>query len=118
MDKKCLRYAAGQVEHPCIAPLDRDRCVVADGTGHLTAVNLVTKQSEARLFVGVMEGLACCNLRSFCVRPGEPMTVAVATRGGYAVVCEVARQVVRRIYPRLGGTANSVAFSSDGQFTR
>ena len=116
MNKTCFRYASGQVGYPWIAPLDREHCVVADGTGHLTSVNLVKRQAEARVFVGAMDGLACCNLRSLCVRPGAPTTVAVATCGGYAVVCDVARQVVARNYPRLGGTVNCVAFSSDGRF--
>ena len=64
MDKTCFRYQKGHVGFPCIAGLNHDECVVADWTGHLTVLDLIAKRELARVFVGAMEGHACCTLCS------------------------------------------------------
>ena len=90
--------------------------MVADGTGHLTLINLTSKAIPARLFVGVTGGHASCNLRSLRAGPPGLHTVAVATRSGYAVVVGFESQAVSKIYPEQGGTVNAVSLSPDGQF--
>jgi hypothetical protein len=116
METRCVNYSREYVGSPCIVPQDREHCVVADGTGHLTVINLTTEHILARIFVGVMGDNACCNLRCLRAGPQGSKTVAVATRGGYAVVADFDRQVVAKVYPEQGGTVNSVALSPDGQF--
>ena len=114
MDRTCLRYSRQDVGYPCIAALARDLSVVADGTGHIRLIDLARKKTLARQFVGAMGGLACRNLRSLRVGPAPSMRVAVATRGGYGVLMDFARQVVENVYPEQGGSVNAVAFSPDG----
>ena len=116
METRSVHFSSEYVGSPCIAALDHDHSVVADGTGHLTLINLTSKAIPARLFVGVTGGHASCNLRS--LRPGPPglHTVAVATRSGYAVVVGFESQAVTKIYPEQGGTVNAVSLSPDGQF--
>ena len=36
METTCVHYSRDYVGNPCIVALDRDRCAVADGTGHLS----------------------------------------------------------------------------------
>jgi hypothetical protein len=89
--------------------------VVADGTGHLTVINLSSEQILARIFVGVVGSQTGCNLRSLRVGWQRPSLVATATRGGYAAVCDFDRQAVEKIHPIHGGTVNATALAPDGQ---
>lgn len=116
METRCVNYSREYVGSPCIVPQDREHCVVADGTGHLTVINLTTEHILTRIFVGVMGAQTTSNLRSLRAASQGSRMVAVATRGGYAVVANFDRQVVAKVYPEQGGTVNSVALSSDGQF--
>lgn len=116
MDKKCIRYQRGHVGYPCIAPLSRDQCVVADGTGHLTIIDVIAKRALARVFVGAMKGHACCNLCSLDVRATTPRMAAVATRGGYAAIYDLDRKRIKKVHSPQGRTVSSVAFSPDGRF--
>ncbi len=116
METSCVNYSRDYVGSPCIIPQDHERCVVADATGHLTVINLTTKGILSRAFVGVEGGHVSCNLRSLRAAPTASRTVAVATRGGYAVIVDFGRQVVEKIYPQQGGSVNAVALSPDGQF--
>ena len=115
MEMTCVHYSRDYVGNPCIVALDRDRCVVADGTGQVVLVDLPAQEIRARIYVGVVGGAAACNLRSLRRHPARPGIVAVATRGGYAVVVEVDRQQVAKIHPVQGGTVQAVAFSPDGR---
>ncbi len=116
METTCVHYSRDYVGNPCIVALDRDRCAVADGTGQVVLVNLPAQDVRARVYVGVTGGGASCNLRSLRRHPARPGIVAVATRGGYAVVVEVDRQQVAKIHPVQGGTVQAVAFSPDGRY--
>jgi hypothetical protein len=115
METTCVHYSREYVGHPCIVALDRDRCAVADATGHVTAVNLRTKEVGPRLFVGAEEGRGSCHLRSLRRHPERPGVVAVATRGAHAAIGDLDRLAVDRIVPEQGGTVNAVAFSPDGR---
>ena len=116
MDKKCILYEKGHVGYPCIAPLGRDQCVVADWTGQLTVVDVIAKRALNRVFVGAMEGLACSTLRSLDVTATTPRMAAAATRGGYAVAYDLDGKNLEKVFPQGSGTVNSVAFSRDGRF--
>jgi hypothetical protein len=113
METRCVHYSREYVGSPCLVPQDRDHCVIADGTGHFTVVDLGRERILARIFVGVMGSTASYNLRS--LRAGPRGLSAAATRGGYAVVVDLDRQVVARVYPVQGGTVNAVALSPDGR---
>jgi hypothetical protein len=115
METRCVHYSREYVGSPRIVPRDREHCVVADATGHLTVIDLATEHILARIFVGGMGGNVCCNLRSLRASPGGLRTVTVATRGEYAVVVDFDRQVVETVHPEQGGTVNAVALSPDGQ---
>ncbi len=114
METRCVHYSREYVGSPCIIPQDHEHCVVADATGHLTVIHLTTEHVLARIFVGVTGGQLTGNLRS--LRAGPRGLNAVATRGGYAVVVDLDRQVVSKVYPEQGGTVNTVALSPDGRF--
>ena len=116
MDKKCILYEKGHVGYPCIAPLGRDQCVVADWTGQLTVVDVIAKRALNRVFVGAMEGLACSTLCSLDVTATTPRMAAAATRGGYAVAYDLDGKNLEKVFPQGSGTVNSVAFSRDGRF--
>ena len=47
---------ADYVGNPCIVALDRDRCVVADGTGQVVLIDLPAQEIRARVYVGIMGG--------------------------------------------------------------
>jgi hypothetical protein len=115
METKCVHYSRDYVGNPSIVAIDRDRCAVADGTGHLTAVNLRSQEVGPRLFVGIVGGTAS-NLRSLRRYPARPGGVAVATRGGYAALGDLDRQAVAKIHPVQGGTVQAVAVSPDGRW--
>jgi hypothetical protein len=115
METKSITYSRDYVGHPCIVALDREHCVVADGTGHLTVINLASEQVLARIFVGMQGGQACCNLRSLRVGRLGSRAVAVATRGGYAVLCDFDRQAVEKIHPVEGGSVHAMALAPDGR---
>jgi hypothetical protein len=104
MDEKCIRYEKGDVGYPCIAPLGRDQCVVADWTGQLTVVDVIAKRALDRVFVGAVEGLACSTLRSLDVTTTTPRMAAAATRGGYAAVYDLDHKKLEKVYPQKGGT--------------
>ena len=114
-EKHCVRFASGYIGNPRIAPIDRDNCIIADGSGHISVFSLSSKQVLARVYIGVKDLDACINLRSLCVEPSESKTAAVATRGGHAVIYDLERQVATRLHPEQGNTVNSVALSPDGQ---
>jgi len=116
MEKKCVRYVEGSVADPWIALVDRYHCVITDGSGHITVFDLMSQQVLSHSFVGAMEGLACCNLRSLCVEPIKNRLIATATRGGYAVLCNMDEQTGQQVYPERGGTVNAVAFSPGGEY--
>ncbi len=115
METSCVNFSRDYVGSPCIVALDHEHCVVADATGHLTVINLITKGILSRTFVGIAGGHTSCHLRSLRAGPRGSRTVAVATRGGYAAVVNFGRQVVEKIYPQQGGSVNAVALSPDGQ---
>ena len=113
METTCVHYSREYVGSPCIVAIDRDRCVVADGTGNLTAVDLKPQVVGPRLFVGVSGGMAT-NLRSLRSTPARPWMVAVATRGAYAAIGDLEQMSVAKIHPVEGGTVQAVAISPDG----
>ncbi len=113
METTCVHYSREYVGSPCIVAIDRDRCVVADGTGNLTAVDLKAQTVGPQLFVGVAGGTAT-NLRSLRGNPARPWMVAVATRGAYAAIGDLEQKSVSKIHPVEGGTVQAVAISPDG----
>ena len=114
MEMTCVHYSRDYVGIPCIVAIDRDRCAVADGTGHLTVINVRSQEVGPRLFVGIVGGTAS-NLRSLRRHPARPGGVAVATRGAYAAIVEIDSQAVAKIHPVQGGTVQAVAISPDGR---
>lgn len=114
METTCVHYSREYVGSPCLVAIDRDRCVVADGTGNLTAVALKAQAVGPQLFVGVTGGTAT-NLRSLRSNPTRPWMLAVATRGAYAAIGDLERMSVAKIHPVEGGTVQAVAISPDGQ---
>jgi hypothetical protein len=102
------------VGHPCIVALDRDHCAVADGSGHVTAIDLRTREVGPRLFVGA-GGEVAYHFRTLRRHPARPGVVAVATRGGHAAVVDLDVLGVTKIHPAQGGTVNAVAFAPDGR---
>jgi len=115
LKRSCVDFPTGFVGFPCIAPLDRDNCIITDWSGHIAVFNLTSRKVLARTYVGVEALSACQNLQSLCVEPSESKTAAVATRGGYAVVYDSERHDFQRIHPEQGGTVNSVAFAPEGK---
>ena len=116
METTCVHYSRDYVGNPCIVALDRDRCAVADGTGHLLLIDLPSQEVRRRVYVGVTGGGAACNLRSLRRHPSRPRVVAVATRGAYAVIGTLEGPGVVKIHPVEGGTVSTVAFSPDGRY--
>jgi len=116
MEKKCVRYVEGSVVDPWIALVDRYHCVIADGSGHITVYDLMSQQVLSQSFVGATEGLACCNLRSLCVERIKNRLIATATKGGYAVLCNMDEQTGQQVCTQHGGTVNAVAFSPGGEY--
>jgi WD40 repeat protein len=104
----------GNFGYPEVVALDRYTCAIADWTGHVSVWSLL---SRSRLFqVDVGHPPLPGNRTLRCLRPSpiSPSLVAVATRGGYAVVCDLEQGTKREVDPVSNGPVNSVAFSPDG----
>ncbi len=115
METTCVHYSRDYVGSPCIVAIDRDRCAIADGSGHLVAVDVRTRDVGPRLFLGLPGAAGASNLRSARRNPARPSVVAVATRAGYAAIGDLDGGAVAKIHPAQGGTVQSVAFSPDGR---
>lgn len=87
----------------------RERAVVSDSVGRLTAIDLESMAVWSSVYVGEMNGLACSTLMSLDVH-AELNLCAVATRGGYGVLWTIGEHKYRKLRPHMGGPVNSVTF--------